>query len=73
MTFWDFTGKLGQMTSHEFAHQLLSGPDLSIGLPKVTDYDDGDTALRDPFVQQMTAETFEDSGEEIQVLVISHR
>jgi hypothetical protein len=39
------------MTAHDFARQLLSGPDLPILVPKVREYDDDeDNCCADPFI-----------------------
>ena len=59
------------VTSHEFARQLLAGPDLPIVTPFVECYDDAAENMADPAFTKDTLETSE--GVETDVLVISYR
>ena len=59
------------VTSHEFARQLLAGPDLPIVTPFVECYDDTAENMADPLFTKDTLETPE--GVMTDVLVISYR
>lgn len=56
-------------TSHEFALELLAGPDLLIGVPKVLEYSDCGS-IHDPIVTPYPVEEPEGIPE---ALVISYR
>lgn len=61
------------MTSHQFAQQLLAGPNLEIGCPSVKEYaelDEEFSALREPAVSVMRGEVM---GVEQDVLVLSYK
>ena len=59
------------MTSHEFAKQLLEGPNLPIRVPRVVEYDNEEGALEIPVIAQEGAIKDEDEYEEFEVLIIS--
>lgn len=59
------------MTAHEFARQLLAGPDLPICVPVVKEYDHDTEDMPAPVVNETDAETWNDKR--IRVLVISYR
>lgn len=59
------------MTSHDFAQQLLTGPNLPIILPKVKEYDfDDEEQGEPPAVFERDGERFD--GTPQRVLIISH-
>ena len=53
------------MTSHEFANQLLTGPDLPIFVPKIKEYDDDGNCFVEPVVAPITADDEHDRPHEI--------
>jgi hypothetical protein len=59
------------MTAHQFARQLLEGPDLPIGVPACT-YDPDDNALYAPEVCEVDADETE-GDEQRKLLLISYR
>lgn len=61
------------MTSHEFAQQLLAGPDLPIFHPPVKEYDElEDAALFDPVVTK--SEVWSNiTDQEEEALIISYK
>ena len=59
------------MTSHQFAKQLLEGPDLPIRVPRVVEYDHEEAALEIPVIAQDVAFKDGDEYEEFEVLIIS--
>jgi hypothetical protein len=58
------------MTSHQFAKQLLEGPDLPILVPRVVEYDDEQGGLETPIVTQDEALTEDEESRD--VLIISY-
>lgn len=58
------------MKSHEFAKNLLAGPDLPIGLPPVKEYDTDDERIGDPVVSEVSGENASD-GSPVKILIIS--
>ena len=61
--------KAETMTSHEFARQLLEGPDLPIITPKVKEYDDSGE-LMDPLFAQVDG--VDDDGNPAPVLILDY-
>lgn len=60
------------MTSHAFARQLLRGPDLPIFHPTVIKYDQEESPLHDPVVEQHKSLNNVTEQEE-DVLLISYK
>lgn len=62
------------MTSHQFAQQLLAGPDLPIWHPKVIEYDqEEESPLYEPSVTSSHATHGYDQESEHEVLIISYK
>jgi hypothetical protein len=59
------------MTAHQFAKQLLEGPDLPIFVPAVIEYDDSDESARTPLVTKIRGEST-DTDELCDLLMISY-
>jgi hypothetical protein len=57
------------ITAHQFARQLLAGPDLPIFVPKAIEYYDGDNCIDDPFVSEEEGIVAE-SGQPTTILLI---
>lgn len=59
------------MTTHEFAKQLLAGPDMDVAVPKVIQYDDDpDDSCADPVIDIVDAHNM---GELCKVALISYK
>ena len=59
------------MTSHQFAKELLGGPDLPIFVPAVLEYDDSDESARTPLITPIRGERT-DNDEQCNLLMISY-
>jgi hypothetical protein len=59
------------MTAHQFAKQLLEGPDLPIFVPAVVEYDDSDESAKTPIVTKIRGERT-DNDEPCDLLMISY-
>lgn len=58
------------MTTHEFANQLLAGPDLEVAVPKVIEYDDDpDDSCADPVIAITDAQ---ENGQSCKVALITY-